>query len=113
MVSYGKKRFLFTGDIEEEAQEEILSRGENLQADLLKVPHHGGSSAVYPAFFESVKPRITLLGVGRGNKFGFPSKRGLAVCQELGADIRRTDQNGAITITVGLDSILRISNYKL
>ena len=72
---------LFTGDIEEEAEKQIISRykdikynGENiLKSDILKVAHHGSKSSSIQEFVELVKPEIALIGVGKNNNFGHPN----------------------------------------
>ena len=68
---------LFTGDIEEIAEKEILKEYKNntqkLKADVLKVGHHGSKSSSTMDFIKAVKPDIALIGVGANNKFGHPS----------------------------------------
>lgn len=72
---------LFTGDIEEEAEKEIVKKYENvnyrganiLKSDILKVGHHGSKTSSIQEFLEIVEPKIALIGVGRNNNFGHPN----------------------------------------
>lgn len=68
---------VFTGDIEEIAEKEILKEHKNnltsLNATVLKVAHHGSKTSSIKEFIEAVKPKISLIGVGENNKFGHPN----------------------------------------
>lgn len=68
---------LFTGDIEEEAEKEILNLYKNnpniLNSTILKVGHHGSKTSSTQGFIDIVKPPIALIGVGKNNKFGHPN----------------------------------------
>ena len=69
-------RMLFTGDIEEIAEERLveLYNGTNkLNADILKVAHHGSKTSSTSKFLELVNPQIALIGVGENNNFGHPN----------------------------------------
>lgn len=71
-----KKYFsmLFTGDIETDAETEIVKEfGDRLEADILKVGHHGSKTSSTSSFLEKVKPKIALIGVGKNNTFGHPN----------------------------------------
>jgi beta-lactamase superfamily II metal-dependent hydrolase len=87
---------LLSGDIESEAQEDLL-RGLLPQADILKVPHHGSPRQV-PAFFHAIKPRAALVSVGKDNGYGHPAPKTLAALRHLGARIYRTDTSGDLAI---------------
>lgn len=93
-VEYGATRILLTGDVESAAQTVLLERGD-LQADILKVPHHGSGTSS-EAFLDGVNPGIAVISVGEGNPFGHPRE---AVLQALaGADVYRTDIHGSVII---------------
>ena len=67
---------LFTGDIEEIAEKQILKEYKNLRvldADILKVAHHGSKTSSTQEFIQRVTPEIALIGVGKNNKFGHPN----------------------------------------
>jgi|BarGraNGADG00212_2_1021979.scaffolds.fasta_scaffold05239_5 competence protein ComEC len=95
-LDYGTTSFLLTGDAEREAEAEMLRAGLPLRADILKVGHHGSSRSTSAPFLSAVKPRLAIIQVGAGNRFGHPQPD---VLQRL-ADSRvlRTDQNGRIEV---------------
>lgn len=67
-LNYGNFKMLFTGDIEKEAEDEIVDLYENtnyLKSDILKVAHHGAKTSSSEEFLELVKPKIALIGVRR------------------------------------------------
>lgn len=90
-------RILLPGDAEIEAQDDLLSTGTDLRADILKVPHHG-SAYSDPAFLQAVHARLALISVGAGNDYGHPSPLLLAELARLGVPVRRTDQDGDIAV---------------
>lgn len=101
----GTKEFsmLLTGDIEKIAEDEIVSMYKNtneLQANILKIAHHGSKTSTTQEFLNLVKPQIALIGVGKNNSFGHPNKVTLDKLNNLGTKIFRTDLSGEITITV-------------
>lgn len=94
---------LLTGDIEKIAEDEIVSMYKNtnaLQANILKIAHHGSKTSTTQEFLNLVKPQIALIGVGENNSFGHPNKVTLDKLNNLGTKIFRTDLSGEITITV-------------
>ena len=99
---YGNFSMLFTGDIEELAEKEILKKynKEILNSAVLKVAHHGSKSSSTQKFLEMVNPKIALIGVGKNNNFGHPNDEVLERLTSLGTKIYRTDLNGEITIIV-------------
>lgn len=103
-LNYNDFSMLFTGDIEKEAEEQILQEYKNnlnvLKSTALKVAHHGSKTSSTVEFVEAVKPKITLIGVGENNNFGHPSDEVLQRLKNLGTKIYRTDINGEISITI-------------
>ncbi|MEW6417594.1 MAG: ComEC/Rec2 family competence protein [Nitrospirota bacterium] len=95
-IKGNKKSFLFAGDIEEEAEENISHLGNWLKSDILKVPHHGSKKSAYEPFLKAVSPDFAIISAGRENPFGHPHKEMLDALQE--AKILRTDIDGAIKI---------------
>ena len=86
---------LLPGDAETEEQEGMLDRlgADALQADVLKVPHHG-SSYQSPRFLDEIRPSVALVSVGLGNDYGHPNAPLLARLARGGARVLRTDQSG-------------------
>jgi len=76
----------------------MLRKGFPLQADILKIPHHGSSSSSSLLFLERVKPIYAVLSVGERNIGRLPHPEVLKRYEQLGAKIFRTDKQGAITV---------------
>jgi len=108
-MEYGENRILFTGDIEAAAQAELALYPEReCRADVLKVPHHGGSTAVYRSFLERVHPRFAVIGVGMDNYHGHPHPKMLDALSQIGCQTLRTDLNGTVKLVLHKDKIARI-----
>ena len=94
-------RILYTGDIEKIAEEKIVSlyRGTNkLEADILKVAHHGSKTSTIESFLELVNPKIAVISVGRNNTFGHPSEDVVKRLEDRNIIVRRTDLEGEVVI---------------
>lgn len=94
---------LFTGDIEEKAENIIYKMYKNskvLKSDILKVAHHGSKSSSTEEFLKLVSPKIALIGVGKNNLYGHPSNIVINRLERIGTKIYRTDENGEISIIV-------------
>ncbi|MFT5223031.1 MAG: competence protein ComEC, partial [Glaciecola sp.] len=98
-VSWRGRTALLTGDAEHAAQQAMLAHPERLRAGLLKVPHHGGSTSE-PDFLRAVAARVAVISVGAGNSYGHPREDVLAQLKASGAQIRRTDQEGTLSVAV-------------
>lgn len=92
-------RVLLTGDIELAAQAGLLESGQNLAADVLKVPHHGSRYSL-PEFLAAVRPKLALVSVGAGNRYGHPDRRTMTILDQGGSDIARTDTGGDTAVVV-------------
>lgn len=111
-LHYKNFSMLFTGDIEEIAEKEILklySQNKNLlKANILKVGHHGSKTSSTSEFLDVVKPQVAVIGVGKNNKFGHPNDGVLQSINDLNCKIFRTDLNGEISIEVNKSSKYKI-----
>jgi competence protein ComEC len=103
MLHYNDFRELFMGDAGESSEARLLASGIDLRADILKVGHHGSQYASTPVFIAAVHPRIAIISVGRHNTFGHPGPSTLSTLARFGATILRTDQCGAVVITIGME----------
>lgn len=92
---------LLTGDIEEEAEYDLLHLGKWLKSDAIKISHHGGRHSTSEDFLNAVSPRIAIISVGRGNPFGHPHDEVIERLERRGIIIYRTDRDGAIKLTEG------------
>lgn len=98
-LTYNKFSALFTGDAEVAVQRFLLTaNGQQLKADVLKVPHHGSSNAAELSFLKAVSPSLAVISVGLNNQFGHPAAPTLKKYEEIGATVYRTDQHGTIEI---------------
>lgn len=98
MVTYGENKFLFTGDAENEEEQDILRQGVDLDADVLKVGHHGSSDSTSYAFLRTVMPEYAVISVGVDNSYGHPSDTCLSRLRDAGTVVYRTDLQGDITV---------------
>ena len=111
-LHYKNFSMLFTGDIEEIAEKEILElyfqNKDLLKANILKVGHHGSKTSNTSEFINTIKPQIAVIGVGKNNKFGHPNEGVLQRLNDLNCKIFRTDLNGEISIEVNKSSKYKI-----
>ena len=96
-VESGGRVVLLTGDVEPEAQRDLLRLGHDLRADVLKVPHHG-SRHQEPAFLAAVDPAVVVTSVGADNTYGHPSVPLLDGLVAAGAQSFRTDLDGDVAL---------------
>jgi competence protein ComEC len=97
-IQFKQIAILLTGDIEQEAEYRMMRKGLPIEADLLKIPHHGSASSSTQAFLESVKPSYAVLSVSERNLGRLPHPEVLRRYERLGTRIFRTDKHGAITV---------------
>lgn len=96
MVTYGSTRFLFTGDMEADAEADLIDSGADLKADVLKAGHHGSDTSSSYRFLYQVSPEHTVISVGADNKYGHPDQQILSRLQDAESVIYRTDKLGTV-----------------
>ncbi len=107
----GRERgFLFTGDIEHEATEDISNIGVYIKSHVIKVPHHGSRTSSNELFYANVSPEIAVISVGRNNRYGHPHKETIDILNNI--RIFRTDRDGAIKIKELDNSKLLIRTFR-
>lgn len=109
-VEFADWSFVFTGDIEGEAEERLVAQGADLKAQVLKVAHHGSDTSTGTDFLREVMPEIAVISVGR-NSYGLPSVQVISQLKQENVTVYRTDNNGAITI-VGRRNALKVRMVK-
>lgn len=97
-LSYGEVDVLFTGDIERRAEERLVESGMDLEAEILKVPHHGSKTSSSPEFLTLVRPQVGIFSLGARNPYKFPPRQILRRYRNFGCEVLRTDELGAITL---------------
>jgi competence protein ComEC len=97
-LSWGKVSFLFTADIREEVEFELIGQRANLKSTVLKVAHHGSKTSTTSQFLAAVAPEVAVISVGADNTFGHPSPEVMErLIDRLGEDnVYRTDEDGTI-----------------
>ncbi len=95
-LDYYDTEFLFTGDMEEWAEGAMLDSRYYVDADVLKVAHHGSSTGTTEAFLDAVTPDYAVISCGKDNQYGHPHQTTLEMLQAADAEIYRTDISGDI-----------------
>lgn len=93
-VNFGQAAIILTGDVEQEAEAEIVKINKDIKSDLLKISHHGSRSASSELWLKALRPQTALISVGTNNRYGHPHPTVLRRLQNLGISINRTDQSG-------------------
>jgi len=104
-ITFGKVSFLLAGDAEEVSEAEMLKNGQDLQATVLKVGHHGSTSSTTSAFLKAVSPKYAVISVGVNNDYGHPAQITLNKLANAGVQVYRTDQGGTIVATSDGDTV--------
>lgn len=102
MVQFGSTKFLFTGDMEVAAENDMLDYwGENFNwhADVLKVGHHGSDTSTGYRFLRSVMPTYGIISVGADNSYGHPCEGPLSKLHDAEVTVFRTDKLGTVIAT--------------
>lgn len=95
----GGMSFLFTGDLEEEMEKEVMKNYPSLQVDVLKAGHHGSKTSTSPAFLDHLKPMYVYISAGRNNRYGHPHEEVIQEIFNRNISVFRTDEQGAVTYT--------------
>jgi competence protein ComEC len=98
-LAIGGRHLLLTGDAEEPSEAKILARGVDLQADVLKLGHHGSRYSTTDAWLQAVCPRVAVACCGEENRFGHPHPETVDRLKAAGVRFYRTDRDGAVTVT--------------
>ncbi len=108
LVEYRGMQVLLTGDAEKDEEDWLRAHdASRLRSDVLKVGHHGSRTSSSPAFLDMVRPRVAIVSVGAGNRYGHPSPGVIEDFRARGVQLLRTDDDG--TVVVAIDgSMLRI-----
>jgi competence protein ComEC len=104
-IRYGSTCLLMAGEVQEEGQEALLQRPDQLRCPVMTVPHHG-SKRMIPGFF-ATGARYAVISVGR-NDFGHPAGETLAALALARLRVLRTDRSGDVTIGIAANGMVEI-----
>ena len=99
-VSFGEMDIIMTGDAETEVEEEILVSNADLDAEILKVGHHGSDTSSSEEFLDAISPDYALISTKVGNKYEHPIKSTMDHLKERNIKVYRTDENGTVVATI-------------
>jgi competence protein ComEC len=97
-ISYGTIDFLMTGDLGTVGEDALLRTGFPLDAEILKVGHHGSSASTSPAFLARVSPETAVIEVGLDNDYGHPHSATMDLLNGSGVKVYRTDRDRSILV---------------
>lgn len=98
-LTYKSVSFLFTGDIERDAEHDLVLSGEALSANVLKVAHHGSDSSTSYAFLRAVLPQYAIISCGKNNAYNHPHQQTLDILSQAEIETFRTDELGTVCVT--------------
>lgn len=98
-LAYGQNSFVLCGDAEKEAEEDMCNNGLLLQADVLKLSHHGSSTSSSDQFMDQVRPLYGVISCGKDNDYGHPHKEILEMLKKRNIKALRTDAEGTVVIS--------------
>ncbi len=98
-INIGNRSFLLTGDIERQAESEIVASGFPLNADLIKVSHHGSRTSSTQEFIDAVGAKYAVIPVGRSSVFGHPHVEVVERWKASGANVTTTGERGTVSVS--------------
>ena len=96
ILDHGENSFLFSGDCEEEAEQDILENGMNLDVDVYQAGHHGSRSSSTEEFLDAMSPEYAVISCAEGNSYGHPHAQTLNNLRGRRIKVFRTDEQGSI-----------------
>ena len=110
-LRYGLVSIILAGDIEQLAEESLVSLGADLRADLLKVPHHGSRTSSTERFLDAVNPRYAVISVGERSRFGHPHPAVVNRHLARGVRVLQTGRDGMVTAETD-GSFLEVDTFR-
>ncbi|GGC92231.1 hypothetical protein GCM10007216_23750 [Thalassobacillus devorans] len=95
-TTFGGWSWLFTGDISDKVERDLMKVFPDLRADVLKASHHGSNTSSSEPFLTALKGKVALISAGKNNRYGHPHKEILERLEALGMTALRTDVHGAV-----------------
>jgi competence protein ComEC len=110
-LEFGKVQFLFAGDIDKREELFLQQKASVLRSAVLKVPRHGSASSSTQEFVTAVRPSLAIISAGARNPSGLSRDEVAARYRKVGAEVLRTDEDGAIIVETD-GSTIRYRGYK-
>ncbi|SFJ19084.1 competence protein ComEC [Halobacillus dabanensis] len=92
----GGKKWLFTGDISTNVENQIIESYPSLKVDILKVGHHGSNTSTSNDFLNSTQPEVGLISAGVDNRYGHPHDEVVQRFKERGTPLLQTKRHGEV-----------------
>ena len=106
-VELDGRTILVTGDMDEVGEKDLLQEYRDVNADILKIAHHGSKYSSSDAFLDAVKPGFVVIQVGKNN-YGHPTPEVLLKLDERGVPVYRNDLDGAVGIEIEKGAVKKI-----
>lgn len=104
-VSFGQMDVIMTGDAEKEVEKAIIDSGIDLDAEILKVGHHGSDTSTSDEFLDAISPDYALISAKVGNKYNHPVKETMDKLKKREIPVYRTDENGTVVATITFNNV--------
>ena len=112
-VSTGNRSLLLTADIEKEVEAVLVNKyGQQLESDVLVIPHHGSRTSSSGLFLDEVKPKLALLPAGYLNRYRLPNQKVMERYQKRNIPVENTASRGALHLRLTNEQILPITGYR-
>lgn len=110
-ATYEDSTVLFTGDTTIPVEKQMLENEFDVDADVIKIAHHGSSTSSSYDFINAVSPEIAIISCGKNNSYGHPHKEVVSLLNDLEIESYRTDQSGTI-VYYGDGKTMNIGEYE-
>ena len=100
MVLWGKfggKKFIFSGDLDRTGEKAVIKKYPTVQADIVKLGHHGSKTASDPKYLVHLHPQLAIIPAGRQNRYGHPNQETIQTLKQIGCPFMSTQDRGMIT----------------
>lgn len=111
-MTYGTTKFIFQGDAKDVSEYEIINKGNDIAADVIKIGHHGSSTSSTQQYLNKVKPKYAVISVGEDDDSGLPSEVTILRLENMGIRVYRTDKDGTVVAVSDGKNISFSTNLK-
>lgn len=104
-VSFGEMDIIMTGDAETEIEKEVINAELNLEAEIIKIGHHGSDTSSSDEFLNEVNPQYALISAKLGNKYNHPTEITMKKLQQRNIIVYRTDECDTVIATITANGV--------